>query len=145
MGCAGMPIYTDVIALDRVILVVARGPVTGDEIVECIEKLKAPQIRGYAKIVDVTGASSEVTREQVERLAGALRGGPDAPRRGPLAFVVGSAREGFAEFFADATNSDRPVELFNSLHEARRWLLGNLIEMPGQPVGWTAGNTSERR
>ncbi|MGQ3310737.1 hypothetical protein, partial [Reyranella sp.] len=73
-----MPIYTDVIALDRVILVVARGPVTGDEIVECIEKLKAPQIRGYAKIVDVTGASSEVTREQVERLAGALRGGPDA-------------------------------------------------------------------
>ncbi|WP_422011452.1 hypothetical protein [Reyranella sp.] len=133
-----MPIYTDVIALDRVILIVARGTVTADEIVECIEKLKAPRIRGYAKIVDVTGSSSEVTREQVERLAGALRGGADAPRRGPLAFVVDVARQGFAEFFADATGNDRPVELFKSLHEARRWLVENRIEMPGQPAGWTA-------
>lgn len=129
-----MPIHVDISALNRTILIVARGHVSDDEIIGSIEKMKAPAIRGYAKIVDVTGSTSFTTREKVSGIAKALRGGPDATPRGPLAFVVDPEREGFAEVFAEATGDDRPIKLFESLHEARRWLAENLVEIPGQPA-----------
>ena len=130
-----MTIYMDVFPLERTIFVVARGDIPVEEILECIEKLKAPQIRGYAKIVDVTGATSNLSRKQVESIAIPLRGPPDAPLRGPLAFVVDPKRKEFADFFSDATRGDRPIRLFVSLHEARRWLADNMVEGPGQLVG----------
>ncbi|WP_425064405.1 hypothetical protein [Reyranella sp.] len=129
-----MPIYMDVFPLERSILIVARGQVSVEEILDCIGKLKAPKIRGYAKIVDVTGSTSEVTLEQVDRITGLLRCQPEGPLRGPLAFVVDPARKGFADMFADATRGDRPISLFGSLHEARKWLSDNLIELPGRPA-----------
>ena len=129
-----MPIHMNVCALNRTILIVARGHLSDEEIIGSIEKMKLPEIRGYAKIVDVTGSTSSVTREKVSGIANALRCGTDAIPRGPLAFVVDPEREGFAEVFAHATSDHRPIKLFQSLHEARRWLAENLVETPGRPV-----------
>ena len=42
--------------------------------------------------------------------------------RGPVAFIVRPDDEGFAKAFAGITEGDRPVRLFHSLHQARRWL-----------------------
>ena len=128
-----MPIYTDVSPLYRMIVVVARGLVSVEEVIECFETLTEPKIRSYAKILDVTGLMSEVTREQVDLMAIALRGRPDAQARGPLAVVVDPARRGFAEVFANATSDDRPVKIFESIHVARRWLMENLVERPMRP------------
>lgn len=128
-----MPIHMNVCAISRSILIVARGQVSVDEIIECIRKLKPPEIRGYAKIVDVTCSTSDVTREQVNLIAAPLRAGTDTHLRGPLAFVVDRERQGFAEVFADVTSCDRPIALFGSLHDARRWLADNLVERPGRP------------
>ena len=129
-----MPIHINVCALNRTILIVARGHVSDEEIIASIGKMKPAELRGYAKIVDVTGSTSSVTREKVSDIASALRSGPDAVPRGPIAFVVDPEREGFAELFAQATRDDRPIKLFESLHEARRWLAENLVEIPGRPV-----------
>lgn len=126
-----MPLYMDVSPLERTVVIVARGDIADHEILECIEKLKPLEIRGYAKIVDVTAASSSMSRGHVDRIAITLRGPSNAPRRGPLAFVVDPKRKGFAEFFTDATRGDRPVQLFASLHEARRWLMNNMVSGRG--------------
>lgn len=120
-----MPIYIDVSPLERVVVIVARGPVTGEEIAETARKLIAHSVPEYAKIIDVTGAASDLTKEQVNGMAAMLRSGRDAVARGPVAFVVDPARTAFAGSFAEATEVDRPIRLFRSLHEARKWLKEN--------------------
>lgn len=120
-----MPIYMDILPLERVVLIVARGEVSADEIGENTRKLIAANVPGYAKIIDVTGSASDLTMDQVNGIASLLRGGPAAPERGPVAFVVNPHRKGFAESFAEATQGERPIQLFRSLHDARTWLKEN--------------------
>jgi len=117
-----MPIHMDISPINRLVVVVVRGHVTGDEISKSIRTFMAANVSGYGKIVDVTGAASELARDQVERIAALLRGDPDGPSRGAVAFVVAPERSGFAEAFADVTRGERPIELFRSLHAARTWL-----------------------
>ena len=131
-GWVAMPIYVDVSALDRAIHIVARGRATVEEIGECVGKLKDPKIRGYAKLVDVTGVTSMMTAAEVWELAASLRRPADASPPGPLAFLVDPDRPGFAEVFSDASRGDRPIALFKSLRDAREWLAGNLLDRPGR-------------
>lgn len=128
-----MPIYMDILPLDRLVVIVARGSVTADEIAENTKKLIAANVPGYAKIIDVTGSASTLTKEQVEGVAVLLRGGSDGVSRGSVAFVVDPARRGFADAFADATRGERPIQLFRSLHEARKWLRDNQQGVPMRP------------
>ena len=120
-----MPIYMDIVPLDRVVVIVARGHVSADEISQSIKKLVEANVPGYAKIIDVTGAASDMTPERVNGMAAALRSGRGAVVRGSVAFVIDPARQGFADNFAEATEGDRPIRLFRSLHEARKWLKEN--------------------
>ena len=117
-----MPIHMDIMRIERLVVIVARGNVTADEIAENTKALIAANVPGFAKIIDVAGSASTLAREQVERIAALLRGGPDSPSRGAVAFVVNPARQGFAEAFAEVTQGERPIELFTSLHAARSWL-----------------------
>lgn len=118
-----MPIHMDISAINRLVVIVARGQVTADEIRENTEKLVAANVPGYAKIIDVSGSSSDLTREQVEKIAALLRGDPADVKRGAVAFVINPNRKGFADAFAEVTKGERPIQLFRSLHDARRWLL----------------------
>lgn len=117
-----MPIYMDVLRIERLVVIIARGHVTAEEIAANTRTLIEADVPNFAKIIDVAGSASDLTREQVQRIADMLRGGPDSPSRGPVAFVVNPARKGFAEAFAEVTRGDRPIELFTSLHAARSWL-----------------------
>jgi len=68
-----------------------------------------------------------------------LRGDSGAGR-GPVAFVINPNRVEFAHAFADATKGDRPVKLFRSLRDARKWLLeqpnvGPAISLAAEPDG----------
>lgn len=116
-----MPIYMDIIRIERLVVIVARGHVTAEEVSKNTETLLAANVPAFAKIIDVTGSASDLTREQVERIASLLRG-DDRSSRGPVAFVVNPARKGFAEAFAEVTHGERPIGLFTSLHAARNWL-----------------------
>ena len=50
--------------------------------------------------------------------ASSIRKGP----RGPLALVADPNRGELAQTFKALTADDRPVEVFRSIHEARKWL-----------------------
>lgn len=120
-----MSIYIDVLPLERAILIVARGQIDAEEIAQAAKRLLEENVAGYAKIIDVTTSASDLTNEQVDAIAAMLREGRSDGARGPVAFVVDPARNGFAEVFADTTRNDRPIRLFRSLHEARKWAREN--------------------
>jgi len=77
----------------------------------------------YRKIIDVTAAkSSTVGKNELlaadERLRELNRKGP----RGPLALVTDANRGELAQVFKALAAEDRPVEVFRSIHAARKWL-----------------------
>lgn len=117
-----MPIYMDILRIERLVVIIARGHVTAEQIADNTKTLIVADVPGFAKIIDVAGSASALTREQVQRIADMLRGGPNSSSRGPVAFVVNPARTGFAEAFAEVTKGERPIEIFTNLHAARRWL-----------------------
>jgi hypothetical protein len=109
-----MPIYLEISRLHRCVTIVARGRIAPDEIMGAAQQLLQAQVPEFAKVVDVAGASTDVDPEQVERIAALLQGRPDV-KRGPVAFLVDRSRGEFARAFK-ATQGERPVQLFHSLH-----------------------------
>jgi hypothetical protein len=117
-----MPIYTEISRLHHCVTIVARGAIAPDEVMGAAQQLFEAQVPQFAKIVDVTGATSDIGPEQIQRIALLLAGGPTV-KRGPVAFLIDPSRGEFARTFA-STQGDRPVQLFKSLHQARTWLGG---------------------
>ncbi len=109
--------------LHRTVTIVARGTIAPDEIRGMAQKLAEAQVRSFAKIIEVAGARTEMSQEQVLALAAFLRR-PSEEKRGPVAFVVDPNRKIFPQDFADATASEGPIALFTSLREARDWVTG---------------------
>jgi hypothetical protein len=116
-----MPIYMEISRLHRLVTIVARGKISPDEIRGAAQQLFDARVPEFAKLVDVSFATTEFNQQQVENIAALLRGGSD-PRRGPVAFLVDPKRGEFARAFK-ATQGERPVSLFRSLREARAWLV----------------------
>lgn len=117
-----MPVRLDISPLHRLVVIVARGHIAAEEIAATTRQLVDANVPAYAKIIDVSQAKSDLTREQVQKVAGLLRGAPGDTSRGPVAFVINPERIGFADVFAEVTEGERPVQLFRSLHEARAWI-----------------------
>jgi hypothetical protein len=116
-----MPIYMEISRLYRTVTLVARGEIAADEIRSVVQQLADAHVPEFSKVVDVSSATSELTEEQVQRVAAILRGDPNE-KRGPVAFIINPTRDGFAHAFAKVTTGERPISLFQSLHEARDWL-----------------------
>ena len=117
-----MPVYLDISPINRRVVITAHGDIAPEEIADVARKMAEAKVHHYGKIIDVTLATYELTKDQVESIGALLRGQAGEKSRGPLAFVTDPKREAFAKSFAEVTRSDRPVMLFNSIHDARRWL-----------------------
>ncbi len=77
----------------------------------------------YRKIIDVAAANTDADMERLKQLLVIVRSSPQAAQRGPLAFVVDGKRgDTVRELMAASEEGERPVGVFTSLHEARRWL-----------------------
>lgn len=115
-----MPIYMEISPLHRLVTIVARGTVSGDEVRGTAQKLADARVRRYAKIVEVASARFDFQPADILALAQTLRA--DADGRGPIAFVVHHMDQPFPKMFAAQTAPEGPVELFTSLHRARAWI-----------------------
>jgi hypothetical protein len=127
-----MPIYIEISPLHGSVTIVARGKISPDEIRGAAQQLFDARVPEFAKMVDVSAATTEMNQQQVETIAALLRGGPDQ-KRGPVAFLIDPARGEFARAFK-ATQGDRPVSLFTSLHAARDWMARGGAPSPADSV-----------
>ena len=116
-----MPVYMEISRLHRTVTIVARGRISPDEIRGVAQQLAEAKVRPFAKIVEVAGATTEWTPEQVARVAQMLRGA-SAEKRGPVAFIIDPDRTAFPKAFAELTKGEGPIDLFKSLHDARDWV-----------------------
>ena len=116
-----MPVYMEISRLHRTVTIVARGTISPDEIRGVAQQLAEANVRPFAKIVEVAGATTEWTPEQVARVAQMLRGA-STEKRGPVAFIIDPDRTAFPAAFAEMTKGDGPIEMFKSLRDARDWV-----------------------
>jgi hypothetical protein len=131
-----MPLHMDIVPIQRLVVIVAHGEVTADDLANNVKELIEAHVAHYAKIIDVSTSHWVLTKEQIGQIADRLRGDPDSESRGPVAFIVSPEDEGFAHAFAEITEGDRPVRLFHSLHDARKWLEAiRWIKTHGGPHG----------
>ena len=121
--------------LHRLVTIVARGTVSGDEVRGTALRLADARVRRFAKIVEVATARFDFQPPDILALAQTLRA--DADGRGPIAFVVRDLDQPFPRMFAAQTAHEGPVELFKSLHDARAWIAG--IQHAPKPAPAVAG------
>ncbi len=138
-----MPIYIEISSLHRTVTIVARGRISPDEIQGAAQQMFASRVPHYTKLVDVSGAITEFTLQQVEAIATLLRGRPDE-QRGSVAFLIDPARGEFARAFAATQTGQRPVSLFTSLREAREWL-ARPHEAPSQAAAVPSAMAADAR
>lgn len=148
-----MPIYMEISQLHRTVTIAARGKIDPEEVRAMAMRLVEAKVRSFAKILEVAGASSTLTIEQIDKVAALMRAG-SPERRGPVAFVLNPSQIPLAQAFAERTASEGPVQIFSSLREARRWTeqilatsaFGRGSEAhPAPPVGQTAFTDPERK
>lgn len=118
-----MPIQLEIFHPDRILVGIGRGHVTLQEYGEFVAEIVKANLMHYRKIIDATGAESAVIDKDVllafdEQLRGFSKG----RKRGPLALVVDRKRGDLARTFKALASPDRPVEVFGSIHDARKWL-----------------------
>lgn len=120
-----MPFKLDIFPPDRMVVAVARGDITLADLMTLVKELIDSGTLPYRKIIDITSATSAIGKEELEGIAERLRAVPVQRPRGPLAIVADSNRGELGRLFMSLTSDERPVQVFRSIHEARRWLLAN--------------------
>ena len=119
-----MPIEVTLNAMDRMIVAVASGTLTLEDLVELRQELVKADRLAYRKIVEINTVTTSLDEKAMSGFATFLRRDTTTTPCGPLAIVTTSADAGLAHMFAHLTAGKRPAQVFRSIHEARRWLDG---------------------
>jgi hypothetical protein len=120
-----MPIQLEIFHPDRIVVGVGRGEVTLEQYQNFVMEVAKAGVLHYRKIIDATSATtSDLGLEQFVALEAGLAAGIQANQkvRGPLAIIINRERAEAARIFKAMASKDRPVEVFSSIHDARRWL-----------------------
>jgi hypothetical protein len=119
-----MPIHVRVSHHDRLVIAVGHGTITAEEFQDAVREFVAQGgALHYRKLIDVAAANSDADMTRLKAMMVAMRSVPQAAQRGPLAFVVDGKRgDVVRELATEQEEGERPVRVFTSLHEARKWL-----------------------
>ncbi len=120
-----MPIYLDISHPDRMVVASVQGKVTAADIVAVAQQFATTGAWTYRKIIDVSIGEPTMEEKDLEMLAAQARNNSKDTTRGPTAFVVDPARGEFVKMFIKMTEGERPVQMFRSIHDARKWLNEN--------------------
>jgi hypothetical protein len=117
----------------RLVVVVAKGDVRPESIIDFLAIIDAEGARPYGKIFGVSDLLTIFTDEDVGKLANLVRKREEASKVGPIAIVAMDSRSfRQARLFAEVAKIVRPIEVFREWHEARRWIEREL-QNEGQP------------
>jgi hypothetical protein len=118
-----MPIQLEIFPPDRILVCVARGDITLKDFGEFVAEVVKANVVHYRKIIDATGAeSATIDKDVLLAFDEQFRNFSKGRKRGPLALVVDRKRGDLARTFKALSSPDRPVEVFGSIYDARRWL-----------------------
>jgi hypothetical protein len=118
-----MPIRWTISDEERLVVATTEGVVTLKDIEAYLDALIVAEAMPYAKLFDATDVDPQATDHDVMMLGARMRAYVATWPAGPLAFVVTTrvARD-FVDRFLNLAAATRPVNIFRTVDEARRWL-----------------------
>jgi hypothetical protein len=118
-----MPIRWTISDEERLVVATTEGVVTLKDIEAYLDALIVAEAMPYAKLFDATDVDPQATDHDVMMLGARMRAYVATWPAGPLAFVVTTrvARD-FVDRFLNLAAAARPVNIFQTADEARRWL-----------------------
>jgi hypothetical protein len=118
-----MPLRWEILHPERLVHIVAEGPVTLKEMEEHFDTLVAAEALPYAKLFDATNAEPLYSDDDVMPMGARLSAYTANFKSGPLA-VIGLTNDVRSTFkrFVNISPSKRPAKIFKTETEARAWL-----------------------
>lgn len=132
-----MPVHWTISHPERLIVAVAEGTVTLQEIEQYLDGVITSNMLSYRKIFDVTQTEAPPPDEDMMILGARIRAYPAFGRFGALAIVAPSERTRWmARLYTQLADVDRPIKIFRNRQAARKWLDGQPhIDPPANPEG----------
>ena len=120
-----MPLRWEILHPQKLVHIVAEGPVTLKEMEDHFDAIFVADAMPYAKLFDASNADPIYSDEDVMTMGARLSAYTATVDSGPLA-VVGLSDEVEMTFrrFINVSPSKRPAALFKTEAEARAWLAG---------------------
>jgi hypothetical protein len=118
-----MPLRWDIRHDEKLVHIVAEGPVTMKELEAHFDALVVANALEYAKLFDATKGEPVYTDEEVMTLGARLSAYTATMKSGPLA-VIGEGEVVQSTFrrFVNISPSRRPAKVFKNEAQARNWL-----------------------
>lgn len=111
--------------LERLVVGVAEGALTLKDLIHFSLEIDKNNAGPYAKLVDVVGGTALLSEADMQAFRERIHALPKERGHGPLALVTNDEHGPLARLFAEITSQERPVKVFKSIHEARKWLHAN--------------------
>ncbi|MBS0521478.1 MAG: hypothetical protein JSR90_22465 [Proteobacteria bacterium] len=128
-----MSVHLEFFHPDRIVVGVGRGNVAIEEYAKFLMDIVQAGVLHYRKIIDISSASSETMGPsdfaKFEQML-AARANQNGLVRGPLAIIISPDQQAQAQAFKAMSSKDRPVEVFYSIRDARKWLLTHPVVQP---------------
>jgi hypothetical protein len=118
-----MPMQWTISHPTRLVMAIAEGNLALKDIEDYLDATVAAGALPYRKIFDTTGASMQLSEDDLMALGARIRAYIPFGRIGPLAIVAATEdSHGQARMFMTLAVADRPVRIFRTLEAACKWL-----------------------
>ena len=118
-----MPVHWTISHPQRLVVAVAKDPVTVADIEQYFAGVTAEGGMAYGKIFEITQTPLAISEDNLKALGQRVMFYAEHGQIGPLA-IVAATDESYAQaqIFANAATVSRPLQIFRELHAARHWL-----------------------
>jgi hypothetical protein len=118
-----VPVQWSISHPKRLVIAVAKGKITPEEIAEYFDGVTKSGGMAYGKVFEIADIESTLTAENMSAFGDIVRHHRANGKAGPVAIVAEFDR-GYqqARLFASAAKAERPLAIFREWHEGRRWL-----------------------
>ena len=116
----------DISRLHRLAFIVARGHLSMAAALRSIDQLAQAAVPSFAKIIDLSGVTSDLGPGELRRLAAQMRRVSDL-ERGRMALLVDLERDLFGKRVTEVVGRHPHAAVFRSLHAARSFVRRELI------------------
>ena len=120
-----MPLRFQISHPDRMVVGVAEGPVTLQDLIAFLQEIDRNRASSYRKIIDLMGGTAALSEAELAAFSEHYRSLPSERKQGAIALVSAAQHEPLARLFAEQTGGERPAGVFANIHDARKWLKGD--------------------
>lgn len=118
-----MPLNWTIAPLEHTVVCVSESVVTLQDVLAFYDALEKAGALPYRKIIDASIGSLGLTDAEIAQLTARTRQLRQGTTLGAMAVVTVSGRKaGLSKILRALSTVDRPLRIFDNIHDARRWL-----------------------